>query len=698
MRATVSFTVLMLMSFVLSGCGRGQVATAASEADSLQALHNDSLIWLAKSTSDKERVFYVIDSIERAGGIGPIRANYERGNVCRQLKEHRQSEDYWKTAVGTGIKGKAEERAYYKAVAYLANRLQAKHDYEGALRVAIPAVARMKQSGVASYTSIGIHMGDMGICHQKMNRYEKADRCFEESYDYMKKAVATDTSQYAIENALIILNNTTLFCLDAHRYDKAQHWSVCVDSLLQTYRQYPNVNRRVLALHEARRLNYLARILLGQGKKKEADETFLHYQQSEAYQKGWHHAPGEYLIAAGRYAEAASAYADIENEIVRRVDRPTLDIIQQYVFPKFRANAGAGYKDTAVAVGLRMVNALDSAIARQKNDEAAELSAIYETQEKDRQIAEQQTAISQQRLVTTLIVAAIVVLALVVFIIFRHRAAVRLENEHHKLLDAYDQLEETTTAKERIESELRIARDIQLSMVPKEFPQRDDLDMYASMVTAREVGGDLYGYVLQDDKLYFCVGDVSGKGVPASLFMAQVTRLFRTLATQGMMPADICNRMNAALTEDNEQGMFVTLFLGLLDLPTGHLDYCNAGHNPPVIGGGQSAGEFMTVEPNAPIGLWPELDYVGEEMATIKGRPLFIYTDGLNEAEDPQLRQYGDDQLLAALQRTHFEKARQVIDTLTAEVERHRAGAEPNDDLTMMCICLKHRPNIEVSW
>lgn len=689
MRTTISLTVLMLMSFVLSGCGRGPAATATPEADSLQALHNDSLIWLAKSTADKERAFYVIDSIERAGGIGPIRANYERGNVCRQLKEQRQSEDYWKTAVGTDIKGKAEEKAYYKAVAYLANWLQAKHDFEGALRVAIPAVARMKQSGVASYTSIGIHMGDMGICHQKMNRNAEADRCFEESYDYMKKAVATDTSQYAIENALIILNNTTLFCMDARRYDKALHWSACVDSMLQAYRQNPNANQRVLALQEARRLNCLACILLGQGKKKEAEETFVRYQQSEAYQKGWHHAPGEYLIAAGRYAEAAGAYADIENEIAQRVGKPTLDIIQQYVFPKFRANAGAGYKDTAVAVGLRMVDALDSAIARQKKDEAAELSAIYETQEKDHQIAEQKAAISQQRLVTTSIVAAIVVLALVIFIFFRHRAAVRLENEHHKLLDAYDRLEETTTAKERIESELRIARDIQMSMVPKEFPQRDDLDMYASMVPAKEVGGDLYGYVLQDDKLYFCVGDVSGKGVPASLFMAQVTRLFRTLATQGMKPADICNRMNAALTEDNEQGMFVTLFLGLLDLQTGHLDYCNAGHNPPVIGGGEAAGEFMEMEPNAPIGLWPGLDYVGEEMATIKGRPLFIYTDGLNEAEDPQQQQYGDERLLATLQRTHYERARQVIDTLTAEIERHRAGAEPNDDLTMMCIHLK---------
>jgi sigma-B regulation protein RsbU (phosphoserine phosphatase) len=135
--------------------------------------------------------------------------------------------------------------------------------------------------------------------------------------------------------------------------------------------------------------------------------------------------------------------------------------------------------------------------------------------------------------------------------------------------------------------------------------------------------------------------------------------------------------------------MFVTFWLGLLDLQTGHLDFCNAGHNPPIIGGGDHQGDFLQMQPNAPIGLWPGLEYEGEEMATVKGRALFIYTDGLNEAENPQQQQFGDDRLLSILRNTHFESARQVIDTLAAEVETHRNGAEPNDDLTMMCLRVK---------
>ncbi len=204
---------------------------------------------------------------------------------------------------------------------------------------------------------------------------------------------------------------------------------------------------------------------------------------------------------------------------------------------------------------------------------------------------------------------AVGVLALVIFfglyLWSRHRAAMRLA--------------EVKAEQERIQSELRIARDIQMSMVPAVFPKLEGLDMSAFMNPAKEVGGDLYGYLLQGDKLYFAVGDVSGKGVPASLFMAQATRLFQTLAKQGMMPAEICTRMNDALAgDDNVNGMFITFWLGLVDLKTGHLNYCNAGHNPPVIGGGDSHGDFLDMIPNAPIGLWPELVYEGEEIDTIK--------------------------------------------------------------------------------
>ena len=260
-------------------------------------------------------------------------------------------------------------------------------------------------------------------------------------------------------------------------------------------------------------------------------------------------------------------------------------------------------------------------------------------------------------------------------------------NMQQSLVRYIEELKDTTAQKASIESELNVANSIQMSMLPSVFPDREGLDMYASMTPAKEVGGDLYGYLLKDDNLYFCLGDVSGKGVPASLFMAQVTRLFRTLANQQLPPAEICTHMNDALSGDeNPTNMFVTLFIGMLDLQSGHLSFCNAGHNPPIIGGGANHGEFLEMKPNFPIGVLPGLEFEGEEIANIHGRALFIYTDGLNEAENREHEQFGDERLLDILRNTHFDSAKQVIETLAAEVEKHRDGADPNDDLTMMCL------------
>ena len=343
------------------------------------------------------------------------------------------------------------------------------------------------------------------------------------------------------------------------------------------------------------------------------------------------------------------------------------------------------YQD-ASTVFKTLIQVKDSVSGVESQNQLNEMNTLFQVDE-----LKMEQAKAQFR--NTLIIIGLIVTALIIFIIFRMIAARRLKKAHEELLVAYDQLEETTTAKERIERDLRIARNIQMGMVPHTFPERDDVDLYASMTPAKEVGGDLYGYLLvpakeegQGDKLYFALGDVSGKGVPASLFMAQATRLFLTLAKQQMMPAEICDHLNDALSgEDNETCMFVTMFVGLVDLQTGHLNFCNAGHNPPVLlRDGQT--EFIEMIPNAPIGLFPGMEYEGEEIENITNCPLFIYTDGLNEAENRQQEQFTDERLLEILQTTPFESSQQTIELLREQVEAHRDGAEPNDDLTMLCV------------
>jgi serine phosphatase RsbU (regulator of sigma subunit) len=159
-----------------------------------------------------------------------------------------------------------------------------------------------------------------------------------------------------------------------------------------------------------------------------------------------------------------------------------------------------------------------------------------------------------------------------------------------------------------------------------------------------------------------------------------------------MMPAEIATRINDALSgEDNETGMFVTMFIGLVNLQTGHLDFCNAGHNPPVIltmkdGHTVTQADFIEMEPNFPIGIMPEMEFIGEEIEDISNKPFFVYTDGLNEAENRQQEQFTDERLLDIMQHTPFESSQKTIELLKDEVEKHRDGADPNDDLTMLCV------------
>lgn len=324
-----------------------------------------------------------------------------------------------------------------------------------------------------------------------------------------------------------------------------------------------------------------------------------------------------------------------------------------------------------------VIDSIQSLEARsQMNEFDTELSITYAENE----VKEQELANDRLMLWGGGILAAIVIGFLSIFAYRRSKHLRRLAVFNEKLREAYDKLEVTTKAKERIESELRIAREIQKRMLPHVFPKRKDVDIYAMMTPAREVGGDFYGYALIDDLLYFCVGDVSGKGVPAALYMAEVTRMFRTLVDGQLMPEAIATRLNRVLAEDNEQGMFVTMFIGLINLKTGHMEFCNAGHNPPLLD-----GEYMKMETNAPIGLWPELEFEGEEVDSMRGKTLFVYTDGINEAENIHKEQFGDERLKALLQ-SDLGDARQTSERIHKAVEEFVGDAEPSDDLTKMCI------------
>ena len=429
---------------------------------------------------------------------------------------------------------------------------------------------------------------------------------------------------------------------------------------------------------------------LGLGDTKKAEGMLMdargHIPRGMDYQQtAWLSHMTQLRMQQGRYDEAYSLNERRMSMVSPGEDKYSYigDIVQR---AEIMDRLGR-YKETS-ALYKDLYHVIDSINRADTKSQLAEMNTLFRVDD----LKMQQ---ERERFRLILIIIGIVVLALVVFTAFRMRSAHLLKKAHGKLKKAHEELQtafewlqDAVTARERVESDLRIARDIQTGMLPQTFPDLEDLDMYASMSPAKAVGGDLYCYLMMDELLYFCVGDVSGKGVPAALFMAQAIRQFRSNAKQWLDPATIATYMNNELTEANEQGMFVTMFLGVVNIKSGRLKYCNAGHNPPIlIRDGKP--EFLEMESNAPIGLWPELDFVGEEILDIRGCPLLIYTDGLNEAENRQQEQFSDERLLKLLEETPFESSRQTIDMLKSEVERHRDGAEPNDDLTMLCLRIK---------
>ena len=660
--------LLLAVVMLIAGCqGHQQQAGSRSDADELLATYSHK--------GDFEGALRVIDSLEQAGVFNAIRANRSRGACYLYLDNPKKAEYCFREAYKIKPVTKEDKLNHFSAAQSLSDILKVKYEYEEALRVLLPAIKMVEDGVINSPEEYSTMLFTLGECQYKLGRKAEAAKNLEKGYALKTKLMRADTTGFNALTAMEVCFNMAAACYDAKdNVDTAMIWLKRSEEALDYYKNQPTSYGE----QEAIRRGYLqlqkALLLYKKGKNEEAEKSFADYQQSLLYQTETGKLGGaEYLYNSKQWDKAADHYEYVDSFFTHRNMNATLENIQEWMVPRYLSCANAGQTAKTIAVGRDLCQMLDSAIAVAQRDKAAELATIYETQQKEAQIAQQQAELSQQRIIGLFIAVVALFIFFIIYMLIRHRAAARLA--------------EVKAAQERIESELRIARDIQMSMVPSIFPEREGLDMYASMTPAKEVGGDLYGYLMQGDQLYFAVGDVSGKGVPASLFMAQATRLFLTLAKQGMKPAEICTHMNDALSgADNENGMFVTFWLGMLDLQTGHLDFCNAGHNPPVIGGGDSKGEFLKMEANAPIGLWPDLKYVGEEIDTIKGRPLFIYTDGLNEAENPQQEQFGDKRLLDMLRNTHFDSAQQVVDTLKAEVEKHRNGAEPNDDLTMMCL------------
>ena len=248
-------------------------------------------------------------------------------------------------------------------------------------------------------------------------------------------------------------------------------------------------------------------------------------------------------------------------------------------------------------------------------------------------------------------------------------------------------LQKANLEREHIESELNIARKIQMDMLPKPESETksDDVDICGSLVPAKMVGGDLYDYFVRDEKLYFCIGDVSGKGVPAALVMGVVHTLFRSVSTHESRPDRIMGTLNENVSQGNESNMFITFFIGVLDLPTGKLRYCNAGHDRPFVIGKET--NVLPAKANLPLGVVENMVYVAQETDLVPGDMLFLFTDGLTEAKNIKHQLFGIQRLTNYLQECDKKIApNTLINKVTEQVDLFVKEAEQSDDLTLLAV------------
>ncbi|MFH1281476.1 MAG: SpoIIE family protein phosphatase, partial [Candidatus Omnitrophota bacterium] len=258
------------------------------------------------------------------------------------------------------------------------------------------------------------------------------------------------------------------------------------------------------------------------------------------------------------------------------------------------------------------------------------------------------------------------------------------------LKDYIRQLIEATAAKERIESELKIAHEIQTGMLPRifpPFPHRKEFNIFAMMEPAKEVGGDFYDFFLiNEKKLFFVMGDVSGKGVPAALFMMIAKTLLKNEALQGSSADQVLNRVNNILALDNDAAMFATVFCGILDTETGEVEFANAGHNPPLVCSNKENFEFLNINKGFVLGTMADFKFKGDSIKLGHGDCLFLYTDGVTEAANPKQEFFSEARLKSMLSGLCAEDVTLIVREIREQIHIFAENEPQSDDITILAI------------
>ena len=662
-RLMMFFCVAIAMLMV--GCGNaGRKGQSKKATELLEAAHKDR---------SYERLMALADSLEQAGEISQASANYWRGYASDKLNQKRMAEFYWKTSVTAAeTSDDPDEVGFYaKSASRLANLLCLRGDLSSTYKTAKPVVDRLETLGcdtTSDYVNLLIYLG----CSQTSagKSIEDADDGFQLAYQKHLENIEKNHSSVAYKNAIAGLINIAYYCNATDNYQDAIRWIDHFGELIGQYEQLHDADQNYIDKQVARFDIYRARALEGLGKKEDAAKVFDAFCETSFSKtpEGRVNA-NDYLIIANRWNEAADNYRSLDALLGEQKTPFTLETIQDLLLKKYQANLLAGRKDTALAVSKQICDSLSYALGEASKLEKEELSTIAIRAE---QFADQQAATARQRQIWKYALVALAFLLTLAYAAFC-RMRVRKEKVAYKDLDkAYTQLEEQTTAKVSVETKQGISSDIKRVLLPDSLPQHPALQSYVSQTTVSQAVGGVYDMLIRDDKLFCMMADASGNDVWASVLMAATKAQFRTASAFESAPERIVSAINTALTESCGTDKAVKLFVGVLDLTTGQLQYCNSGHATPLL---------LTSEMS-------QLPVEAQEMTLASGTTLFLYNEGLLQVKNAAGKPFGERWMLGeALQAANTNPApRPFVESLNASVKRYIEGTELSNDVMLLAI------------
>lgn len=433
--------VAVLTATLLLSCGdKDETVTQRTEAD--------SLLNIAHKNHDYQRLLELADEYQTSGDITDIQADYWRGYAYSGQRLMRLSEKYWKQAVNAEIHNQEELKYYAKSANRLSGALLLKGEYEATMKVAAPALDKMRKEEYRDNSDFAYLLAAVGCCQLKSGSPNDAAENFEKSMDLFRKVVDAAPTKANFTTAIVAVITITDNYLQLKRYQEAYSWTEKYRELLDTYKQLPNPDPGFIDKQRGRLDIYYASVLQGSGNQAEAEKVFRDALQSHYI----HTNEGKleainYLMSAHRWVEAAENFEVLDKQMQKYGVTPSMDIIQHYLLPKFRANRGAHRMETANKVSYQICDELDSAIVRMQRDEALELTTIYNTQEKEKELVEQKSDLVRQRYFATVLALVLVIFCFVFIIYFRHQASLRLEKAYSKLEIANERTKESSRMK-----------------------------------------------------------------------------------------------------------------------------------------------------------------------------------------------------------------------------------------------------------